>query len=79
MEGNLATNWKKFRRGWENYAIISQLDKVDERFKTALFLTVIGEDAMDVFEGMHFTASEHKYEQETAVKKIRNVFYRKNE
>lgn len=74
MEGNLATNWKKFRRGWENYAIVSQLDKVDERFNTALFLSVIGEDAMEVFEGMHFTASDNRYEPETVVKKFEMVF-----
>jgi hypothetical protein len=43
MEGNMAANWKKFRRGWENYAIISRLEQFDERFKTALFLSVIGE------------------------------------
>ena len=33
MEGNMATHWKKFRRGWRNYAVISRLEQFDERFK----------------------------------------------
>ena len=36
-EGNLATNWKKIkniRRGWENYAIVTRLDRFDKCFNT---------------------------------------------
>ena len=35
MEGNLADNWKKFRRSWNNYAIIARLDTFEEQYKTA--------------------------------------------
>ena len=42
MEGNMGVNWKRFHRGWENYVVISRLDQFEECFKTALFLSVIG-------------------------------------
>lgn len=54
-DGNLATNWKKFKRGWENYAIMARLTRFEEEFKTATFLSVIGQEAMEFYEGMVFT------------------------
>lgn len=45
--GNLATNWKRFKRTWDNYSIVARLGRFDEKFKTAMFLSVIGEDRMD--------------------------------
>ena len=49
MEGNLATNWKQFKRTWQNYSVIARLDKFEENYKAALFLSVIGEEALEVF------------------------------
>jgi len=54
-DGNLATNWKRFKRTWDNYSIVARLGRFDEKFKTAMFLSVIGEDAMEIFDGMDFT------------------------
>ena len=54
-DGNLATNWKRFKRTWDNYSIVARLERFDEKFKTAMFLSVIGEDAMEIFDGMDFT------------------------
>ena len=54
IEGNLAVNWKRFKRSWQNYAIIARLDQFEESYKAALFLSVIGEDALEMFEGMDF-------------------------
>jgi hypothetical protein len=54
IDGNLAVNWKRFKRSWQNYAIIARLDKFEENFKAALFLSVIGDDALEMFEGMDF-------------------------
>ena len=54
IDRNLAANWKRFKRSWQNYAIIARLDKFEENFKAALFLSVIGEQALEMFEGMDF-------------------------
>ena len=54
-DGNLATNWKRFKRTWDNYATVARLERYDEKFKTAMFLSVIGEDALEMFDGMDFT------------------------
>jgi hypothetical protein len=34
-EGNLASNWKKFKRSWDNYAIVARLNRFEDELKTA--------------------------------------------
>ena len=46
---NVAAKWKKFRLAWENYALATAIDKKDEKVQVAILLTVIGEEARDVF------------------------------
>ena len=55
MEGNLATNWKRFKRTWQNYSVVARLENFEENFKAALFLSVIGEEALEMFGGMAFS------------------------
>ena len=47
-EGNLASNWKKFKSAWDNYATVARLNRFEEEFKTATFLSCIGEEAMEI-------------------------------
>lgn len=51
---NLAQGWKRFRRNFENYAIATRLTKEEDEFQCAVFLATIGEEAVDIFEGLHF-------------------------
>lgn len=53
---NLATNWKKFQRAWNNYEIAARLKDpehpdVNKPLRTATLLTCIGSDALDVYDG----------------------------
>ena len=41
--------WKRFKLAWENYARALELDKKSEAVQVATLLTVIGEEARDVF------------------------------
>ena len=43
---NIAANWKKFKRAWDNYAVVVRLQRFDEEYKTATFLSAIGEEAL---------------------------------
>ena len=66
VNGNLATNWKKFRRQWNNYYIASRLalendaDGNETEFQCAVFLATIGEDSKEVYEGLKFATAEDK-------------------
>lgn len=39
VKGNLASNWKKFRRMWNNYEIASRLRHESKELRTATLLT----------------------------------------
>ena len=46
---NLAGKCKKFCQAWDNYMLAMELDKQVEKVQVATLLTIIGEEAMDVF------------------------------
>ena len=46
MKGNVATNWKRFKRVWENYEIASGLKTKENEIRTATFLTCVGTEAL---------------------------------
>ena len=55
---NVAANWKKFKRAWDNYAVVVRLQRFDEEDKNATFLSAIGEEALEIYEGMTFNPPE---------------------
>ena len=67
---NLAANWKKFKRAWDNYAVVVRLQQCNEEYKTATFLSVIGEEALEIYEGMTFNPPESSKVLDSVVKKF---------
>ena len=50
-KGNVASNWKRFRRMWSNYEIASLLVKQPKEERTATLLTCLGADALEIVDG----------------------------
>jgi len=48
--GNLATELKRFRGQWTNYATVAKIDGKAAERKAAIFLACIGADAYKLFE-----------------------------
>ena len=46
---NPAEKWEKFLLAWENYALVTELNKKAEAVQVATLLTVIGEEAREVY------------------------------
>ena len=44
-----ADKWKKFKLAWTNYSLATELNKKPEAVQVATLLTVIGEEAREVF------------------------------
>jgi hypothetical protein len=75
MTGNLATNWKRFYRAWNNYEIASRLrdpnnPSTNKELRTATLLTCIGADALDVFDGLDFANEEERKDIDVVVSKF---------
>ena len=54
LKGNLAVNWKKFKRLWTNYEIASHLRSQSSELRTATLLTCIGPDFLEIYDGLPF-------------------------
>ncbi|XP_064613329.1 uncharacterized protein K02A2.6-like [Liolophura sinensis] len=70
LKGNLATNWKKFRRMWDNYEIATRLCDLESKYRTATLLTCIGVDALDILDGLTFTQEEDKQDIDIVLQKF---------
>lgn len=60
FKGNLAVNWKKFKRLWTNYEIASRLSTQSSNLRTATLLTCIGPDILEIYDGLPFGNEEEK-------------------
>ena len=52
--GNVADNWQRFKGQWENYVLAADLTDESSEKRAAVFLTVIGTEAYDVYRTMQF-------------------------
>ena len=60
IRGNLATNWRHFKRVWENYEIATGLKDKDDELRVATVLTCIGRDALSVYDSLKFQNDEDR-------------------
>ena len=60
FKGNLAMNWKRFKRLWKNYEVASRLNSQSKELRTATLLTCIGPDILDIFDGLPFATEDDK-------------------
>ena len=58
LHGNISDNWRRWQQRWNLYAKASGAEKKDEATQCALFLHVIGDDALDVYNSFTFDDSE---------------------
>lgn len=47
--GNSSQNWKRFKQKWSNYELATGVADKDDAIRVATILTVIGDEALDVY------------------------------
>jgi RNase H-like domain found in reverse transcriptase/Reverse transcriptase (RNA-dependent DNA polymerase)/Integrase zinc binding domain len=61
LDGNVAENWRRFRQSFEIFLKASGKEDEKEDIKVAMFLNLIGQDALDVYNTFVFSKDEqHK-------------------
>lgn len=62
LRGNIATNWRHFKRVWENYEIASRLKERNGELRVATLLTCycLGAEALSVYDGLKFESEEDR-------------------
>ena len=70
LKGNSSVNWKRFRQAWDNYEIAARLKTQDKEFRTATLFTCIGQDALDIYDGLAFDEEAHKKDIDIVLQKL---------
>lgn len=60
LQGDLKTNWSKFKQTWDAYEIITGLDQEPDKTRIAHFIVTVGQDALDIHNGLPFKKDEDK-------------------
>jgi len=60
LQGSLAVNWKQWKQIWDSFEIVSQLKKQAKEYRVATFITCVGTEALDIFNGLPFETEEDK-------------------
>ena len=68
--GNICENWKKFKQKFTNYEIATGINKKETATRVATLLTVIGNDAIDVFNTITWDAEG----DDTKIEKVLQIF-----
>nr|XP_039254308.1 uncharacterized protein LOC120331303 [Styela clava] len=68
--GSLSQNWKIFKRAWDYYEIACKLDKESNILRTATLLTIIGADAVEIYDGFKFDSEEDKKDINKVLEKL---------
>lgn len=58
ISGNLAENWKQFRRDLDIYMVATESTAKDEKVKVAIFLNLVGRDALKLFDTFTLTQQQ---------------------
>ena len=72
--GHLQSNWKKFRRLWDSYEIVTEL-KEDQGFRSATFLSCAGSEGLDIFGGLPFDNEEERTKSWHSTAKVWRILH----
>ena len=69
--GGLASNWKVFKQKWEFYSLATGASEYESAKRQAcLFLHVIGEEAVKVYNNFTFATEEDKFNVARIIEKF---------
>ena len=69
LVGDVANNWRTFKRNFLNYSIASRLSKkVDTEYQTSVFLAIISQDVFDIYDRLEFDNEEDRMDLEIVMK-----------
>ena len=66
-DGDVASEWRRWKQVWNSYEIVTGLHTQPAAYRTATFITCIGPDALEIFNGLPFTTDEEKNDIETVL------------
>ena len=72
-KGNLVANWEFFRQQWEDYEVMTGLDKQTSKIGLASLCSVMGKDCLQTFLNLNISV-EDRYDVEACMTALGNYF-----
>ena len=70
--GDLASQWKKYKQIWDSFEIVTGLKEKTSAYRTATFITCIGSEALEIFNGLPFENEEDKNDIDKVLELFQN-------
>ena len=70
-DSDMESNWKRFKRAWDNYETASNLKNESVEYRCAVLLTCIGEEANEMLDGFKFEAGENRNDIDIVLAKFK--------
>ena len=70
FDNNIASSWKLFKQKWNDYAVLSDLEKKSNQFQVALLRRSIGDDGLKIYNGFKFATEENARTVEQILQKF---------
>ena len=68
----LQQSWRRFKRSWDNYEIASNLIAEAKGYRCAVLKTIIGEQAMEKYDGFKFDSAAAEDDIDLVLKKSKS-------
>jgi hypothetical protein len=68
--GSLPNSWRKFKRLWDSYETVTDQKNDTSEYRTAVFLSCIGPDALDIYDGLSFASDDERNNIDTVIAKF---------
>ena len=74
FSSSIEDTWRRWKRQWDAYEIATRLDKETLKYRTAVLLTCLGSEALEIHEGFIFEDGEDRNNIETVLAKFDKYF-----
>ena len=71
-KGNSSQNWKRFKQKWTNYELATGIFRKEDQVRVATFLTVIGDEALDVYNAFTWDSADDKIKIDKVLEQFDN-------
>ena len=70
-DGNVSENWRRFYQKWSNYEIAAGVEPKSNKVRVAALLSIIGDEAVDLYETFEWDQDADKWKLDEVVKKFK--------
>ena len=79
LDGDPATNFKRFKRGWSVYETGSRIDAQQDNIRAAILQSYLSADVLELLETLPFDSNDDRKDAQKILTVLENHFYWENE